>query len=197
MHLTVEAQRRCLSALYPGAVAIDATAGNGLDTLFLAQHVGATGRVYAIDVQPAAIERVAQRLNETGQSQWVICLVADHSRLEQLIAPEHVGRVACVVFNLGYLPLSDKSVATCAASTIPAIDAGSRLLEPGGHLSILVYVGHPGGAEESAAVENWVAAHSGEFQIEKLFDANNPQSPVLWSLRRRAASEPSSNPVLS
>jgi predicted methyltransferase len=194
MHLTVEAQRRCLSALYPGAVAIDATAGNGLDTQFLAQHVGATGRVYAIDLQPAAIERVVARLNETGQSQWVQCMVADHSRLEQLVAPEHAGRVACAVFNLGYLPLSDKSIATSAASTIPAIDAASRLLEPGGHLSILAYVGHQGGAEESAAVENWVAAHSGEFQFEKLFDANNPQSPVLWSLRRRAGNGTATNP---
>ena len=53
-------------ALYPGAVAIDATMGNGQDTLWLCEHVGEAGRVYAFDVQPEAVARTHARLADAG-----------------------------------------------------------------------------------------------------------------------------------
>jgi ubiquinone/menaquinone biosynthesis C-methylase UbiE len=37
--------------LRPGDVAVDATCGNGHDTLFMAQCVGPSGCVHAVDVQ--------------------------------------------------------------------------------------------------------------------------------------------------
>ena len=49
------AHRLLAQATPAGGTAIDATAGNGHDTLFLAQCVGANGRVYAFDIQPQAL----------------------------------------------------------------------------------------------------------------------------------------------
>lgn len=56
------AQRWAAERAEPGAVAIDATAGGGVDTLFLARTVGPGGHVYAFDVQQAALDRTRERL---------------------------------------------------------------------------------------------------------------------------------------
>ena len=53
--LTRIAQAAVGAALGDGARAIDATMGNGHDTLFLARAVGPQGRVIAFDVQDAAL----------------------------------------------------------------------------------------------------------------------------------------------
>jgi hypothetical protein len=37
--------------LQPGDVAVDATCGNGHDSLFMAQAIGPTGELHAVDVQ--------------------------------------------------------------------------------------------------------------------------------------------------
>ena len=41
-------------AIQPGDRVIDATMGNGHDTLYLCEAVGPEGHVYAFDVQPQA-----------------------------------------------------------------------------------------------------------------------------------------------
>ena len=46
MHFTVETQNRVRDWIAPGDITIDATAGNGFDTLFLADAVGPNGLVY-------------------------------------------------------------------------------------------------------------------------------------------------------
>ena len=54
------AHRVAESVLREGDLAVDATAGNGHDTVFLAQAVGETGKVFAIDVQAAAIGSIRE-----------------------------------------------------------------------------------------------------------------------------------------
>src|SRR5690606_8250875 len=49
-------------ALQPGNAAVDATVGNGHDTLFLAETVGAAGRVYGFDIQAEALQAARRRL---------------------------------------------------------------------------------------------------------------------------------------
>ena len=49
-----------------GAFVIDATVGNGYDTVYLAGKVGETGREYGFDVQMEAIGATRARLNEAG-----------------------------------------------------------------------------------------------------------------------------------
>lgn len=50
-----------------------------------------------------------------------------------------------VAFNLGYLPGGNKAITTKSETTLQALEAASRILKPGGLISLVVYVGHPGG----------------------------------------------------
>ena len=73
-------------AVAPGDTAVDATMGNGHDTLFLCQLVGEGGRVYAFDVQAQAVESTKKRLTEAYAGQ--ICRIhlrscARHSPLPE------------------------------------------------------------------------------------------------------------------
>lgn len=47
----------------PGDICIDATAGRGMDTLFLCKLVGENGKVFSFDIQAQAIK--AGRRNES------------------------------------------------------------------------------------------------------------------------------------
>ena len=150
--------------LFRGDVAIDATAGNGHDTHFLAQLTGSDGKVYAFDVQAAAIESTRRLLERWGVPPDSVKLVhGGHETMESAIAPEHHGQVGAVIFNLGYLPGSDKTVVTLAGTTLAAMDAALRLLRPGGIVIAVLYTGHPGGREEADAVRSFAAALPGDI----------------------------------
>ncbi len=153
------AHERVADALAPGAWAVDATAGNGHDTLFLARCVGSEGRVFTVDIAAAALNATGVRLDEAGVRDRVVLLQADHADLGRHLPHDARGRIAAVMFNLGFLPGGDKSRPTRAATTCAALDQALDCLRPGGLLSVLCYTGHPEGAEETRAVEAWVDAH--------------------------------------
>ena len=54
MTISDQAKERVAAVLLPGDAAVDATMGNGGDLLFLAEQVGADGRVFGFDVQSEA-----------------------------------------------------------------------------------------------------------------------------------------------
>ncbi|MEA5114005.1 MAG: class I SAM-dependent methyltransferase [Geobacteraceae bacterium] len=137
----------------PGDVVVDATCGNGFDTLFLARLVGDGGRVWAFDLQAEAIRSAEARLDEAGCLSRVKLVNAGHERLDEYLKE----KVRAVVFNLGYLPGVPDGQVTCADSTLAALDRASELLLPGGIITVALYTGHPGGAEEAAMVEKWAA----------------------------------------
>lgn len=151
--LTERAHHWLASCLRPGDLALDATAGNGHDTLFLAGAVGPTGRVVALDVQPAAIEATARRLAASPKPLAPVQLhLGDHGDL----APYLDGRrIHAAVFNLGYLPGGAHPVTTVAERTLAGLQGALAALEGGGLLSVLAYPGHPGGRHETAQVLAW------------------------------------------
>lgn len=138
----------------PGDRVCDATAGNGHDAEALAALVGPTGHLLAIDAQPAAVEATRARLEAAGLLPRCTLVAACHSTLCSLAEPSSL---SLVCFNLGYLPGSDKQVVTQPASTVAALAAAACCLQPGGLLTALCYVGHPGGLAEAEAVEAWAA----------------------------------------
>lgn len=143
--------------------AVDATAGNGHDAAFLARQVGEGGVVAAFDVQEAALAATRERLEAEGLLARVRLSAAGHEHMERELArlfPALAlgGSVTAVMFNLGFLPGSDKAVATAAPTTLAALDAASGLLACGGVLSVHVYTGHRGGMEEGRAVLAWSEA---------------------------------------
>lgn len=144
-----------------GDIVIDATAGGGVDTLALAELVGPSGTVYAFDVQQEALDRTAERLaplSASGRQPAVRLLLENHARMAEAVGREAAGKVAAVMFNLGYLPAGgDQAIITEPATTVAALHASMELLRPGGIVTCVLYPGHPGGAEEAEAVELWAA----------------------------------------
>lgn len=136
-----------------GDVVIDATAGNGHDTAFLADRVGETGKVVAFDVQQAALESAAERVAENGLTERVQFILGSHAGMA-----EHAdaGTVAAVMFNLGYLPGDNHTLTTETEETLAALDAAGAVLRDGGVLSVICYPGHPAGAIEADAVVGWM-----------------------------------------
>jgi predicted methyltransferase len=186
MHFTVEAQNFAKPHLTAGAIAVDATCGNGFDTLFMAEQVGSSGVVYGVDIQSRAIETVKAKLQAAGTLSQCRLVVGSHSQLKAMIEPEHAGGVSVVMFNLGYLPLGDKTIVTKPETTLAGLDQAFEVLRPGGFLSVLAYPGHPGGQEESQCVADWISRHADELRSLRYQDPGNRNSPVLWALTKVA-----------
>lgn len=161
-------------ALYDGARAVDATMGNGQDTLWLCRKVGEAGRVYAFDVQPEAVARTRQRLEDAGVAQRAELNCLGHERMAEVVP----GPVDVVMFNLGWLPGAAHAVTTRTETTLLAVNAALGLLKPDGLLTVCVYPGHPEGARELEALAHWA-----ETLDPRRFDAllrrymNQPNDP--------------------
>lgn len=143
--------------LREGDLVIDATAGNGHDTLFLADCVGSSGRVLAFDVQAAAITSARAKVEQTGFAERVDFFQESHEHMESHAVKDSV---AAIMFNLGYLPGDDHALTTETATTLAALEAAVRLLKPDGILSVVCYPGHTSGVLEAGAVENWMTSQA-------------------------------------
>jgi predicted methyltransferase len=178
------------AASAPGGLAIDATAGGGVDTLFLARTVGPKGRVFAFDIQEAALERTGRRLADAAAAGEALApvelLLAGHERMAELVPPEAHGNIRAVMFNLGYLPGGDAGVITRPHTTLAALDAALELLAPGGALTAVLYPGHPGGDAEAAAVERWFSdLPSVRAQAVLYRYPQKPAAPYLVALEKK------------
>lgn len=138
-------------SIKPNETVIDATCGHGRDTLFLSRITGDQGHVLAFDIQKQAIESTRHIL-QTHQRDNVSIIHDSHAMLSDYLSPEMKGRIGGAVFNLGYLPKSDKTVTTRAESTIPAIDTIFNFLKKDGLIVLVVYPGHKGGQQEKEAI---------------------------------------------
>jgi hypothetical protein len=152
------------AALTPGDWAIDATVGNGHDTAFLADCVGATGRVFGFDVQAQAIAATQNRL---GSWPSVALLHHSHAEMALHLPPEGLGRIGAVMFNLGYLPGGDKTIITSAETTLSAIRLALGLLRIRGVVTIIVYPGHSGGRAEADAIREYVDQLDTKFAVSR------------------------------
>lgn len=132
---------------------VDATAGNGHDTLFLAANSPADAVVWAFDLQQEALDATARRLTEHDLTAKCRLVCDCHSRVADHVA----GPVDAAMFNLGYRPGGDHSFTTGAATTVAALGAITRLLAPGGIVTIVAYPGHYAGEEENTAVADFLA----------------------------------------
>ena len=144
----------------PGGFAVDATAGNGHDTVFLCHAVGPQGRVLALDIQQKAVDATNMRLQKMGLAKIGRAIKADHAGLADIFEKE--GRPCAVMFNLGYLPGGSHAVFTTPQHSLPALDAAWRALLPGGALTVCAYSGGMQGTAERDAVLAWAGALRGQ-----------------------------------
>jgi hypothetical protein len=169
-----------------GGIVIDATVGNGHDTLFLLELVGSNGKVFGFDIQEAAIASTKAILQNCPIDECVTLLQCSHAEMIGSIPASYHGNISGVMFNLGYLPGGDKRITTQTDSTLLALASACRLLAMDGIITILAYPGHEGGKVETDDVKNWCfALHPGQFQV-KLFEGrpDNATAPRLFAVTK-------------
>ncbi|MCT8137253.1 methyltransferase domain-containing protein [Anaerobacillus sp. CMMVII] len=170
-----------------GDSVIDGTAGNGHDTLFLAQLVGEAGRVYAFDIQETAICKTKERLLEHNALTQVTLFQKGHQEANGLVPANVHGNLAGAIFNLGYLPGGDKSIVTTPETTLKAIHDIFLMLKKGGIIVLVVYHGHEEGKKEKAQLLDYVSninqtdGHVLSYQF--LNQKNNP--PFIVAIEKR------------
>ena len=166
----------------PGDTVIDATAGNGHDTCFLAELVGAEGKVFAFDVQEKAIESTREKLREQGLLSRVMLIRDGHQHMK-----DHVqAPVRSVSFNLGWLPGGDKALTTRWETTREALDQALELLLPGGICTVCAYPAHEAGEEERRSLEAYLSAlRPQEFNVlqERFLNAG-PGAPECFVIQK-------------
>ena len=163
-----------------GDLCVDATAGNGNDTLLLCELVGETGKVFAFDIQEQAVENTKRRLEEGGVSERAEVLLDSHTNMSHYAKEDSV---SCIVFNFGYLPGGDHNLATRKESSVNAIHEGLRLLKKGGIMSLCIYSGGDSGFEERDAILTELKQLNPKEYLVVLSEyynrPNNPPIPVL------------------
>ncbi|MCH1980979.1 class I SAM-dependent methyltransferase [Ruminococcus sp. OA3] len=164
----------------PGDLCIDATAGNGHDTLLLCRLVGENGRVLAFDIQPEALNQTCSRLTEAGVADRAELILDSHSHMASYAADNSV---SCIVFNLGYLPSGDHTIATRAETTLEALGDALRLLKKGGMISLCIYSGGDSGFDEREAILPYLKTLDPKYFLVIMSEyynrPNHPPIPVL------------------
>ena len=162
-----------------GHVVIDATMGNGYDTLYLGNLVGETGKVYAFDVQEEALTSTRKKVVRDNMEDRIELILDGHQNLDKYVKEE----VSCVVFNLGYLPRAKHMVITKPDTTLEAIKKSLELLKPNGIISIAAYIGHEGGLDEKNYIceylDNLDQKQYNVLHMEFTNQINNPPQLIL------------------
>ncbi len=166
----------------PGDTVIDATMGNGNDTAFLCETVGASGRVFAFDVQQEAIIATQTLLDKKGLSGIAVLILAGHQRMDEFVMEP----VSAVVFNLGWLPGGNHSVTTRWETTREAVEKALALLLPGGFLIICAYPGHEEGERERKELSLFFSGLSNRLYnvLHQHFLNAGPGAPECFAVQK-------------
>lgn len=174
----------------PGDTVIDATVGNGNDSLFLSRALTkSSGLLYGFDIQKVAIDNtralLAENLSTADKMDRVVLSLRNHRTFPEDINPRSV---KAIVYNLGYLPgqKSNKTIKTNASDTVESITNAFDLVCSGGLISIMCYRGHDGGMEEAAAVDSLMSELCPrEWKVFAHNPLNQPTSPVLVTVFKK------------
>ncbi len=159
----------------PGDTVVDATAGNGNDTLKLCKAVGINGKVIAFDIQEKALEETQKKLNKNSFSNAELILDS-HSEMDKYVS----GPLRAVIFNLGYLPGGDHLLCTKAETTIEAIKKSLVLMSNEGFVSVTVYYGKNSGPREKEAVMEFLKQLDYKEYTVTVHDFfNRPNNPPI------------------
>lgn len=163
-----------------GGTYIDATMGNGYDTLFLCRLAGNTGYVKAFDIQKQALENTRKLLLENHVEERAELILDSHVNMGEYAKIESIDGIC---FNFGYLPGGDHFLATQAKTSLEAVETGLTLLKKGGVMSLCIYSGGDTGFEEKDCLLEFVK-NLDEKKYVVILSAyfnrkNNPPIPVI------------------
>ncbi len=168
--------------LRPGMTVIDATAGGGHDTLFLAKCVLTpnSGKVHAFDIEPEAIKKTRENL-QTNLDLKLIARITLHETSHENFPIDISPHL--IVYNLGYLPGGDQTKTTLATTTLTSCQNALKILAPKGLLSITVYPGHSEGNKEKSTLFDWLSTLT-SYPIFHHTPLNRPNQPSLITIRK-------------
>ena len=149
-------------------VAIDATVGNGYDTLFLAKHFE---KVIGIDIQPLAIKRSKEKTKDLNN---VELFLDDFNNIKSY---EYAN---VIIFNLGFLPGSNRKVKTQDYTSNLAILNAYQILD--GIMLVACYIQHEGGIEEFNKLCETLSENNIDYTIENSFEMKE----ILIIMKRTA-----------
>lgn len=144
MNVVKVAHKLLLDKLKISDCILDATAGNGNDTIFLAKNSPTQAKIYAFDIQQSALNATKVKLQEGAFLEKVSLILASHDKVAEYIKDN----IDIAMFNLGYLPGGDHTITTVAETTIAALEKTIALLNVNGIIAITAYTGHDAGAIE-------------------------------------------------
>ena len=154
----------------PIGIGVDMTLGNGHDALFLLDDIR-VGYLYGFDIQDEAIEKSKKLL---GPRDNLSIIKDSHENLDKYIKEE----INLAVYNLGYLPGSNKIITTRAESTIKSLEILLEKLAKNGRVIITVYYGHDEGKIEERSLDSYIKAlDPKEYAIMKISYPNKENSP--------------------
>ncbi len=143
--------------LKDGDAIIDATCGNGKDSLVLANLLKDKSDIalYCLDIQKKALENTKELLNK--QAPHFLSSVQFILGSHEILPKTDPRQLKLIVYNLGYLPGADKTLTTETSSTVQSVINALNLICPGGVISINCYPGHLEGKKEQEALLSFLS----------------------------------------
>ncbi|QQK77417.1 class I SAM-dependent methyltransferase [Salicibibacter cibarius] len=169
-----------------GDTVVDATTGNGHDTVFLANQVGAFGCVVGFDIQYKAIQNTRNRLKNEQLDTNVELIEDSHASIEETLKRKGYAAPKAAIFNLGYLPGSDKSLTTNSESTITAINQLLNIMPSKGLIALVIYHGHEEGKKERDALLSFTSSLDQDKVLVARYEFSNRNNhpPFLLALEK-------------
>ena len=147
------------------------------DTLLLSQLCGKSGKVLAFDIQEQALAATQEKLTAGHAPENYTLLLESHANMAEYATPDSV---SCIVFNFGYLPGGDHSLATRGETSIQALTQALTLLKKGGMISLCIYSGGDSGFEERDQILDWLKnLDSHQYLVIKSDYYNRPNNPPI------------------
>lgn len=153
---------------------VDMTVGNGNDTLLLCKL---SGKVIGFDISNEAINNTKERTKDYNN----LTLINDnHINIDKYLS----GDIKLFIFNLGYLPHSDKLSVTKADETLIAFKKAYELLAKNGYIIITFYLGHKGGLDEYYLLDKYFIDNKINV-IDKYKAHTSLLEPVVYIIKKK------------
>lgn len=169
---------KCERFIKKGDITVDATCGNGNDTLMLSKL---SKKVFAFDIQKEAIENTRKLLISNNVNN-VTLINSSHEFMDKLLN-DYKNKISLVLFNLGYLPNGNKDITTKANTTLNAIKSSFKLLNKKGIILVVCYP-HEEGKKESKEIINYLGTNKINYKIYK--NTDNINAPFLIEIKNNS-----------
>lgn len=163
--------------LKKGWTCVDATLGNGKDSLKLYKALDGECKIYSFDIQDQAIVNSKKLFAENEISEDKIKVICDsHENIDTYIHEP----VDFFIMNLGYLPGGNKDITTNYKSVKIFLDKITLIMQEKSFGLIIFYPGHEAGMEEYIKISKYLSAlDQNKFNVSKIEQINQKNQPPL------------------